>query len=291
MRNCTFWERVIAEASNTRHGSFSTADELFRLMQEEFIEIVDEIAGECVTNKRQYDEVKMHLEQNNSPAAARVADEMIIDRDSDLDSEILPHEDAEIPDGEKKPAAKKTTPDEQRKRKEEAAKVMASMRGSPTTKQDTDSQESLKEAPKKAHQSETRKKLRASTVAIPGKTQNPIQAGKKPKRRKNMSHTISRVGPIQRMKQSAMLLILNVAWQELMLLWKAMLPMDHYAASVKKHFMLFVCFGFKKTTIAKIVTRNMWCPSVIQIPSLNSYFKVKGWQRHKPALHTEKVIS
>jgi hypothetical protein len=68
------------------------------------------------------------------------------------------------------------------------------------------------------------------------------------------------------------------------LLWKAMLPMDHYAASVKKHFIWFVCFGFKKTTIAKIVTRSMWCPTVIQIPSLKNYFKVKGQIRHKPAV-------
>jgi hypothetical protein len=96
-------------------------------MQEEFVEIVDEIAGECVTHKRHYDEVKTHLEQNNAPAAAREPDEMIIHSDSDLDSEILPHKDAEILDGDKKPTAKKTTPDKQRKRKEEAAKVMASL--------------------------------------------------------------------------------------------------------------------------------------------------------------------
>ena len=157
-------------------------------MREDFIEIVDEIAGECFTNKRQYDEVKMHLEQNNSPAAARVADEMIIDRDSDLDSEILPHEDAEIPDGDKKLAAIKTTPDEQRKRKEEAAKVMASLQGTPT-KHDTNRQGSHKEASKTAHQSESSKTQRASTVATPGKTQISIQAGKKPKRHmKHVTH-------------------------------------------------------------------------------------------------------
>ena len=86
-------------------------------MREEFVEIVNEIAGECVTHKRHYDEVKAHLEQNNAPAAAREPDEMIIDGDSDLDSEIFPHEDAEIPDGDKKPAAEKTTPDEQRNKK------------------------------------------------------------------------------------------------------------------------------------------------------------------------------
>ena len=119
----------------------------------------------------------------------------MLDSDSDLESEIVPHQDAEIPDGDKKPAAKKTTPEEQRKRKEEAAKVMASMRASPTTKQDTDSQESHKKAPKKAHQSESTKKLvRASTVAIPGKTLNPIQAGKKPKRRKkHVTHNMRSV--------------------------------------------------------------------------------------------------
>ena len=62
---------------------------------------------------------------------------------------------------------------------------MASLRGKPTTKQDTNSQEVLKEPPKKAHQSERRKKLlRASTVATPGKTLISIQAGNKRKRHK-----------------------------------------------------------------------------------------------------------
>ena len=87
----------------------------------------------------------------------------------------------------------------------------------------------------------------------------PYRQARSQKGIRSMSHTICRVGPIQRMKQSAMLLILNVAWQILRLLWKAMLPIDHYAASVKKHFILFVCFGFKKTTIAKIVTKVSQC--------------------------------
>jgi hypothetical protein len=39
-----FWNRVMKEASNTQHGKFSSSNELFQLMQEEFIEIVDEIA-------------------------------------------------------------------------------------------------------------------------------------------------------------------------------------------------------------------------------------------------------
>jgi hypothetical protein len=52
---------------------------------------------------------------------------------------------------------------------------------------------------------------------------------------RNMANKKLMAFPIQRMKQSAML-VLNVTWETLMLLWKAMVPMDLYAASVNKHF-------------------------------------------------------
>jgi hypothetical protein len=138
-------------------------------MREEFIEIVDEITGDGVTHKRHYDEVKARLEQNNAPAAARQPDEMIINGDSDLESEIFPHEDAEIPDGDKKPAAKKTTPDEQRDgdkkmaavdktpddHRKEVAKVMASLRQTPTL-YDMEKQVALKEPPKKPNEAQSK---------------------------------------------------------------------------------------------------------------------------------------
>jgi len=106
---------------------------------------------------------------------------------------------------------------------------------------------------------------------------------------RNMEKRNLMVFPIQRMKQSAML-VLNVAWETWMLLWKAMVPMDLYAASVNEHFILLVCICLQMTSIAQIVTKNMWCPSVKQGPSLKTCYKVNRCQRHKPALHTQKVI-
>jgi hypothetical protein len=97
-------------------------------------------------------------------------------------------------------------------------------------------------------------------------------------------------GNPQRLEQYAML-VFPVAWKALMLLLKAMLPMDLYAASVNKHSILLVCFGLKKTSIAKNVTKNMWCQSVKQRPFLKNCYKVKRGQIHELALQTLKMIS
>ena len=92
------------------------------------------------------------------------------------------------------------------------------------------------------------------------------------------------------MKTNAML-VSTVAWEMLMLLWKGMLPMDVYAASVNNHFIFFVCIGFMMTIIARPVTRNMWCHSVKLGHSFRNCFKEKRRQGHNPAVHTQKVIS
>ena len=102
-----FWNRVIREASNTRHGKFSSSKELFKLLRKEFIEIVDEIAGECVTNKRLYDEVIALVNEANVPpaeAGAAVAEPelRISDTESEEESATLPEGDADMSDGEKK---------------------------------------------------------------------------------------------------------------------------------------------------------------------------------------------
>ena len=134
-----FWNRVIRDASNTQHGKFSSSNELFKLLRKEFIEIVDEIAGECVTDQKFYDHVVVALgnKGNVPPAAARVdRDVTTSDTESDVESVIVPEGDAELSDVEKKMAAtntttadvKTTTPEEERKKAEsDAAKAMASL--------------------------------------------------------------------------------------------------------------------------------------------------------------------
>ena len=150
-------------------------------MREEYIEIVDEIAGESALENQFYDEVRRVIEQTKNPAAARKPDMTIWDSDSEHESVALPNGDNdEISDGDQKIAAVDKTPDKHRK---EAAKVMASLRKNHTS-HDTGRQEAQKEAPKKAHQPNMSKKRRASTVVTSGHKIIPIHPGKKRKRGK-----------------------------------------------------------------------------------------------------------
>ena len=135
-------------------------------MQEEFIEIVDEIAGECVTNKKFYDEVRTVVNKTNAPAAAVPEPELATsDTESEQESATLHYqEDEETSDGDQKMAAKRTTPDKERKKAEaDAAKVMASLRETHTL-HDTNRQESPNEAVNKTHQSESGKKRTRDSI-------------------------------------------------------------------------------------------------------------------------------
>jgi hypothetical protein len=92
-------------------------------MQEEFIEIIDEIAGECVTQKRFYDEVTTVLQQRNAPAAASKPEVTNIESDSEQESETFPHEDAEITDGDKNQLLRKqllTNKEKERRRQQKS---------------------------------------------------------------------------------------------------------------------------------------------------------------------------
>ena len=57
-------------------GDISTAQHLLDHMRQEYIEIVDEIAGECAF--KFYDEVRRVVEQSKATAAARKPDTMTI---------------------------------------------------------------------------------------------------------------------------------------------------------------------------------------------------------------------
>jgi hypothetical protein len=57
---------------------------------------------------------------------------------------------------------------------------------------------------------------------------------------------------------------------------KAVIPMHLYASSVQIHFITFVCLSSRVSRIALSVTKNMWCLSVNQRPSLMTCYKVKG---------------
>ena len=90
-----------------RHGKFSSSNELFKLLQKEYIKIVDEIAGECVTDKRLYDKVIALVNEANVPPAAAAAavpeqDLMTSDTESDQESATLHEGDADMSDGDKK---------------------------------------------------------------------------------------------------------------------------------------------------------------------------------------------
>jgi hypothetical protein len=143
------------DARNTRHlhRKLSSSNELFPLMREEFIEIVDEIAGEFPF--RFYDEVRRVLDERNAPAAASKPDMTIINSSDSEQDQTFPDADAEITDGDRKPAASEITPDKHRK---EAAKVMASLLPQNPTLHDTERQEALKEPPKKANEAQSKKR-------------------------------------------------------------------------------------------------------------------------------------
>jgi hypothetical protein len=85
-----FWDRLMKDASNTRHDKFSSSNKLFPLMQEEYIEIVDEITGESALENQFYDDVRRVIEQTKAPAAARKPDMTIRDSDSEHESLTLP---------------------------------------------------------------------------------------------------------------------------------------------------------------------------------------------------------
>ena len=86
-------------------------------------------------------------------------------------------------------AAVDDSPDEHRK---EVAKVMASLRQTPTL-YDTESQEANKKPPKKANEAQS-KKRRASTVVTTGKKIIPILPGRK--RRRGKKHGKQEIGGI-----------------------------------------------------------------------------------------------
>jgi hypothetical protein len=127
-------------------------------MREEYIKIldeiagVDEIAGECAFENRFYDEVRALIEKKATAAASK-PDVMIIDSDSEHDP-TFPDEDADITDGDLKMAAVDKSPDEHRM---EVAKVMASLQQISTLHDDTERLEAHKEPPKKANEAQSKK--------------------------------------------------------------------------------------------------------------------------------------
>ena len=168
-------------------------------------------------------------------------------------------------------AAKRTTPDEERKKAEaDAAKVMASLRETHTL-HDTNRQESPNEAVNKTHQSESSKKRPRPSIIN-------RKRGKKKHGQHQDNEKICHAGLHCRMGDSDVVVEGNASNGCL-------------CSKCLQNFILFVCIGFKKTIIARIVTRNMWCHSVKLGPSFRSSFKVKRRQRHNPAVHTLKVIS
>jgi hypothetical protein len=58
-----FWDRVMSDAGNTRHGKFADSTSLLMYMRREFIEIIDEIASDSITNYELFVEVKQHIEE------------------------------------------------------------------------------------------------------------------------------------------------------------------------------------------------------------------------------------
>ena len=152
-------------------------------MQEEYIEIVNAIAGECAFENPFYDEVRALIDEKKDSAAASKPDKKMAAVDnSDSEPDMTLHdEDADITDGDKKMAAVDKTPDRHRK---EAAKVMASLLPQNPTLYDTKRQEAHKEPPKKANEAQS-KKRKASTVVTSGKTLVPILPGKKKWKRGN----------------------------------------------------------------------------------------------------------
>jgi hypothetical protein len=62
-----FWHKLMIEASRTRHGKISSSKQLLECMRQEFIEIVDEIADETVTDSSLFHEVKEVINKNKSP--------------------------------------------------------------------------------------------------------------------------------------------------------------------------------------------------------------------------------
>ena len=147
-----------------RHGKLSSANELFALMQEEYIEIVDEIAGECAFEF--YEEVRRRVveqkEPTNAYAAASKPDVMIVDSDDYDEDEETPapyHEVAGITDGDQKIAASEEAPN----KRKEAAQVMASFRQNPTLH---DTERKGPQKSEKASQAQTGKKRKRGKKAI-----------------------------------------------------------------------------------------------------------------------------
>ena len=130
-----FWDRVMKDAGQRRYETFMHANQLLTHMRQEYIEIVDEIANDSVTDKKLFRALKQVMEED--PAPARKETEA-----SDTDSVVSFHEESDGDEAflkdDRKPSA-----DERKwsaggetdaKNRVEAAKAMASLRQKPAVK-------------------------------------------------------------------------------------------------------------------------------------------------------------
>jgi hypothetical protein len=113
-----FWDRVMKDAGQTRYGKLSDSGDLLQKMRKEFIEIVDEMASDSVTDQKHYDEVQQVLKANYAAHVHYSSSDLSSDSDSEPN---FPHakDEEEMTDGDQKAAAiEKTT------NRKEAAKAL-----------------------------------------------------------------------------------------------------------------------------------------------------------------------
>ena len=157
-----FWDKLMKDAGQRRYGAeFSRAQHVLDHMQQEYMEIIDEIATQTVTDEKLFLQVKEMLKHEHEPARMPP-----VDTDG---SDSEPYSKEEKIDGnpldERKLSAVDETDTTSRK---EVAKAIALLGENPTLHH-TATQEAAKEPANKADQSQS-KKQRASTVGTKCKT-------------------------------------------------------------------------------------------------------------------------
>jgi hypothetical protein len=71
-----FWNRVMKDGGQLRHGAIPNSKILFKCMQTEYIEVIDEIASITISDETLFNGVKRAIQRNNDAATSMPSSQM-----------------------------------------------------------------------------------------------------------------------------------------------------------------------------------------------------------------------